>query len=190
MKIKLLALALFGTLGINAQTTHMVDWFMGVSSAETTITIDEGDTVIWTWMDNLPHTVTSTGGTDTFNSGTKTGMGQTYTRVFNNVGATNYHCNVHGMMSGTITVEAVMGVEDNVLAGLQYYPNPVNDIFTLTSSENIDRVEVYDINGRMLMLSDSPNPIIKIYMENFNSGTYFVKATMGNESKNITIVKQ
>jgi hypothetical protein len=190
MKIKLLALTLFGTLCSNAQPTHMVDWFMGVSAAETTITIDEGDTVTWTWMDNLPHTVTSTGGTDTFNSGTKTGMGQTYSRVFNNVGSTNYQCNVHPMMDGTITVEAIMGVEESILGSLQYYPNPVNNVLTLTSSEIIDRVEVYDINGRLLMLSESPNPVVKVYMENFNSGTYFVKATSGKESKNIAVIKQ
>lgn len=190
MKRKILLIALMASFSANAQTTHMIDWFMGVQSAETTITIDEGDTVTWTWQDNLPHTVTSTGGTETFNSGSKTGMGQTFTHTFNTEGATTYHCNVHPSMQGTITVEATMAVNNNVLAELKFYPNPVNNIFTLTAASNIDKVEVYDMNGRLLMLSEIPNPTVKIYMDNFNPGTYFVKATVGNEVKNIAVVKQ
>lgn len=190
MKQKLLLIALLGTFGANAQTTHMVDWFMGVQSAETTITIDEGDTVTWTWQDNLPHTVTSTGGTETFNSGNVTGVGQTFSHTFNEEGATTYHCNVHPSMQGTITVEAVLGVNDNVLAKIQYYPNPVSDVFTITAQSNIDKVEVYDINGRLLLSSEVPNPTVKVYMDNFNTGTYFIKATVGNEVKNIAVVKQ
>jgi len=190
MKTKLLLIALLGTLGMNAQATHMVDWFMGVQASETTITIDEGDTVIWTWMDNLPHTVTSTGGTESFNSGTKTGNGQTFTHVFDAVGATTYACGVHPMMQGTVTVEAVMGVEDQSVIDFKYFPNPTNDVLTLTAAQNIDRVDVYDMNGRLLMTSTVANPTVKVYMSAFAAGTYYIKANIGERVENISVVKQ
>lgn len=190
MKQILLLIAFLASFGASAQTTHMVDWFMGVPSSETNITIEQGDTVTWTWEDAMPHTVTSTGGTATFNSGTKTGIGQNFSHTFNAEGATTYHCNIHPSMQGTITVQAVMGVNDNIVSSLKYYPNPVKDVFTITAATNIDRVEVYDMNGRLLMSSEVPNPTIKVYMENFNTGTYFVKATIDKEIKNIAVVKQ
>lgn len=190
MKRKLLLIASLASFGASAQTTHIVDWFMGVPSSETNVTIDEGDTVTWTWQDNMPHNVTSTGGTETFSSGNKTGVGQTFSHTFNSEGATTYHCSVHPAMQGTITVEATMGVDGNLMAELKYYPNPVENVFTITAASNIDKVEVYDINGRLIMLSEVPNPTVKVYMDSFNTGTYFIKATMGKEQKNIAVVKQ
>jgi len=190
MKAKLLIAVLFGTFATNAQTTHMVDWFMGVTGAETNITIDEGDTVTWTWQDNMPHSVTSVSGPETFDSGFKTGMGQTFSHEFTEVGVTAYQCDAHPMMNGMITVEATMGVEEASIISFKYFPNPVTDVLTLTAAENIDSVEVYDVNGRMLMSSATPNSTVKIYMEKLLAGTYLIKATIGSNSKNITVLKQ
>ena len=190
MKTKLLLTALLATMGANAQDTHMVDWFMGVQSAETTITVEQGDTVIWTWMDALQHSVTSTGGTDTFDSGTMSGNGETFSHVFNTVGATNYACGVHPAMQGTVTVSAVMAVEENILEGFQYFPNPATDVLTLSAKENIDKVEVFDINGRLLMAATTATPTVKVYMSHFATGTYFLKVGVGSAVKNISVVKQ
>lgn len=190
MKTKLLLIALLGTLGMKAQTTHMINWFMGVSTAQASMTIDQGDIITWTWTDNLPHTVTSTSGPNSFNSGQKTGNGQTFSHTFANTGTTNYHCNIHTMMAGTITVQAVMGLEDVAAVEFKYFPNPTKDVLTLTAAQDIETVEVYDINGRMLMSSASPNPTVKIYMEGFNAGTYFVKASVDGKLKTISVIKE
>lgn len=190
MKIKLLLGLLLASAGLTAQTTHHIDWFMGVSGASASITIDQGDTVEWEWTDNLPHTVTSNaGGAETFNSGTLTGNGQTFSHTFANVGATTYKCNVHAMMQGTITVDAVAGVHDNNKIEFKAFPNPVIDVLTITSDEVIDRIEMYDLNGKLIMNSKSGNQTSKIYMSHFNTGTYFVKVFAGQGSKSITVVK-
>lgn len=190
MNKKLLLAALLASAGLSAQTTHHIDWFMGVSQNDASAVIDEGDTVTWTWTDDLPHTVTSNpGGTETFNSGNITGDGETYSYTFTEVGETSYHCNVHGMMEGTITVAAVAAVEDNIADTFQFYPNPVTDILTIHSKEVVDRVEVYDINGRQLMNSKSGNADNKIYMANFSAGTYIVKVITAEKADTITVVK-
>ena len=69
----------------------------------TTLTINKGDTIIWTNKDSASHTVTSDSGTE-LSSGTLSN-GQTYSHTFSNSGTYNYHCNFHGMMKGTIIVK-------------------------------------------------------------------------------------
>jgi plastocyanin len=71
-------------------------------------TIDQGDTVTWTFADAEPHTVTSD--TGAFSSGAQQ-VGGTYAFTFNTPGTYAYHCEVHGApgagMHGTIIVQAV-----------------------------------------------------------------------------------
>jgi hypothetical protein len=191
MKGKLLLGMLFISLGMSAQATHHINWFMGVSDTNASIPVNQGDTVIWTWTDNLPHTVTSdTGAPETFTSSQLTGNGQTFSHTFAEAGATSYHCNIHSMMTGTITVDAVAGLEDNLKVDFQYFPNPVTDILTITAKDNIDRIEIYDVNGKQVMNSKSGNPTSKVYMANYTAGTYFVKVFVGNGSKSVTVVKK
>lgn len=190
MKGKLLLGILLLSFGAFAQTTHHINWFMGVSSTEASMTIDQNDIVQWTWTDALPHTVTSiAGGAETFNSGQKTGNGQTFSHTFANEGVTNYKCNVHAMMTGTITANAVAGIDDNVKLGLEFYPNPTTDILTINAPETIDRIEIYDVNGKQIMNSKSGNTTSKVYMANYPAGTYYVKVFTATASKDITIVK-
>ena len=72
------------------------------------ITINAGDSVVWTNTDSMPHTVTATD--STFNSGTLQ-PGQVYSRTFTTPGTYSYYCVFHGApggigMSGTVTVVA------------------------------------------------------------------------------------
>lgn len=191
MKGKLLLGMLLATLGLSAQTTHHINWFMGVTSAQASMTIEQGDTVEWMWTDNLPHTVTSNaGGTETFASSQLTGNGQTFSHTFDNAGATSYKCNIHAMMTGTITVDAVAGVKDSAKIKFEYFPNPVTDILTISAEQDIDRIEIYDVNGKQVMNSKSGNTTSKVYMANYTAGTYFVKVFIGNQSQNVTVVKK
>ncbi|MBI2612301.1 peptidoglycan-binding protein [Candidatus Kaiserbacteria bacterium] len=70
------------------------------------ITINAGDTVVWTHVGGATHTVTADDGS--FNSGSLQN-GQSYSRTFNAVGTYPYYCIPHGSpgglgMSGTVTV--------------------------------------------------------------------------------------
>ncbi len=67
-----------------------------------TITISKGQTVTWTNMDNVPHTVTST--TGVFDSGSIS-SGQTFSYTFNNAGTFEYSCTIHpSIPHGTVIV--------------------------------------------------------------------------------------
>ncbi|WP_052123186.1 T9SS type A sorting domain-containing protein [Flavobacterium beibuense] len=193
MKRILLLSALFVTIGLSAQTTHHIDnWAMGISNQDASLTIDEGDTVEWTWSDGLPHTVSSTtGSTETFDSGTITGAGQTYSYTFTEVGSNPYQCNVHPAMNGTIEVQQILGIDDVNKVTFEYYPNPTTDILTINAGDVIDNISVYDMSGKLVMQSDNAgNSNSKIYMQNYNAGTYFVKVMVAGQTKTISVVKQ
>lgn len=191
MKTKLLLGVLLSTFGLSAQTTHHVNWSMAVTTAQASMTIHQGDIVTWTLTDASSHTVSSiAGGAETFNSGTLSGQGETYSHTFTVVGATSYQCNFHNMMNGVITVDAVAGIEENTKIDFEYFPNPTTDILTINAKDIIDSIEIYDVNGRQIMNSKSGNTTSKIYMANYNAGTYFVKVIIGNKTENITVIKK
>lgn len=191
MKTKLLFTMLLVSFGLSAQTTHHISWSMATTNAQASPTIDQGDIVTWTWADTAPHTVTSNaGGAETFASSQLTGTGQTFSHTFANVGTTSYKCNVHPMMTGTVTVSAVAGVKDNKKVGFEYFPNPVTDILTINAENAVDKIQVYDINGKLVMDSASGNVSNKIYMSGFRAGTYIVKVITGNASESVTVIKK
>ena len=191
MKRNLLFGMLFVSLGLSAQTTHHINWFMGVTTAEASPTIEEGDTVTWTWTNNAQHSVTSNaGGADTFDSGLLTGTGQTFSHTFAEPGVTTYKCNVHAMMQGTITVDAVAGLRDNAEIDFEYYPNPTTDVLTIIAKDIIEKIEIYDINGKLVLNAPSGNNTSKVYMANYNTGTYYVKVFASGNSESITIIKK
>ena len=67
------------------------------------LTINKGDTVIWTNKDSVSHPVTSDSGNE-LNSGTLS-QGQTYSHTFSAAETFFYHCSVHPMMKAKIIVQ-------------------------------------------------------------------------------------
>jgi hypothetical protein len=77
-------------------------------------------------------------------------------------------------------------VESNVFKA---YPNPVTDLLYLSTQEVVDMVEVYDILGHNI-LSINPGIISpKIDLSSLSSGSYFLRANVGNQSKTLKIIK-
>lgn len=108
MKKNYLTFLLFGlcVCFVQAQTTHFIDWELGVG-ADATITIDVGDTVEWTNVDiGMPHDVSSTDPDAPAGFGSATlGDMDTYSFTFNSEVVFDYGCGFHpGSMDGTITV--------------------------------------------------------------------------------------
>ncbi len=73
-----------------------------------TVTINVGDTVVWTNNDAVEHTVTASDGS--WDSGLF-GQGQTFSRTFDTAGTFNYYCRPHGSpdgsgMAGVVVVRA------------------------------------------------------------------------------------
>ncbi len=195
MKTKLLLLTLFGFFATNAQTTYNLDWFMGIGT-NVDLTIDQGDTVIWTWGDAVPHTVENEAGNsvETFNSGVISGMGETYSYTFTVVGDNNYFCGIHGAasMSGNITVLEVLGVEENELNKISIYPNPASSIINLVLPKNMQtgQITAYDLLGKQIYSQEfESEDNIAINISSWNTGSYFLKVVSGESMQTERFIK-
>lgn len=80
--------------------THNVT-IQNLAFAPATITVNKGDTVVWTNKDSVAHTVTGTAGGPASPSIAAQG---TYSFTFPATGTFAYHCTIHPMMTGTVVV--------------------------------------------------------------------------------------
>ena len=158
----------------NAQNTYNYDWNM--QSTNQQITIDVGDTVVWTWGSGS-HNLISTSGTHTFDSDYH-GQGYTYSLTFNEPGVTDYTCTPHSSMYGTITVNSSMSVNENEMLGLKIFPNPVSSGYVTikTAISGIKKVELFDVSGRVVLKTSINTDILNV--SSIKSGIYFIKLSV------------
>ncbi|WP_347925335.1 T9SS type A sorting domain-containing protein [Pontimicrobium sp. SW4] len=196
MKIKLLILTCLCASSVIAQTTHDLIWERFFQSPDSDLTIDIGDTVRWTWTDAFSHTVQNSVGSsvENFNSGTLTGLGQTFSYTFTVEGVNDYFCGIHGAgnMSGTITVVNNLGLEDLEKNSFSISPNPGRDKLNLklSSLDNSAAVEVFDVLGKRIY-TNRVNIITKtIDVSKWNNGVYLVRLTTDSGTQTKRFVKQ
>ncbi len=185
-----LLMALTATMA-SAQTTFDLDWFVGVTQANASVTIEPGDTVRWTWTDNVPHSVTSESGSqEDFDSGIETGNGFQYSYTFTQVGVNPYKCDVHSNMEGTITVDNVASIEDKFRMNISFYPNPVSNKLTVASLYKLDSYKIHNILGKLVAQGAANGNITEIDMSSLESGMYFINAISGDMESTFKVIKR
>ncbi|MGI8893796.1 MAG: SBBP repeat-containing protein [Bacteroidia bacterium] len=85
-----------------------------------------------------------------------------------------------------VYVNFVTGIEELHAAGISVYPNPVNDVITITSLKEIGQVKIFDVNGKLILKIYIPRNEADIDLKYFESGIYFLE----NISLKIKILKQ
>ena len=88
-----------------------------------------------------------------------------------------------------VTTIQTLGINQNDLKGtIAIYPNPVKDILEFKTIENVSKVEIYDISGRILISNSiSENKIDLSYLK---SGNYILKLYTEKGVMNTKIVKE
>ena len=86
--------------GDGAVSTNSVD-IRDLAFNPTPITVTVGTTVTWTNNDTVDHTVTSTSGPTSFDSGVIR-PGETFSFTFTEAGTYDYHCTLHSSMRGQV----------------------------------------------------------------------------------------
>ena len=180
MKIKLLFLFTFFSMALVGQTTHDLTWKNDGSDAGQEITIDVGDTVRWTWGAGT-HNLRSTSGTESFNSGFKTGVGNVFSFTFSQVGVTSYVCDPHASnMFGTVKVEdSSLSIDENKRLRFDIYPNPSVEKLAIqlpTGSENAT-VAIFDIRGRLVVSKKIESNTENIDLKALSKGVYTLKVS-------------
>ena len=179
MKTTLLLFFTLISFAFSAQTTHSLSWANDGSSNNQQITIEVGDTVIWTWGSGT-HNLRATSGTESFDSGFSTGAGNTFTYTFNQVGSTNYVCDPHkSNMNGTVTVSSTASISKNKLLSFELFPNPVSDQLSIqlpTGSEKAE-VGIFDYTGRLVKSKTITSNDTSLDVQKLSKGIYLIRVS-------------
>lgn len=75
----------------------------------------------------------------------------------------------------TLTANTILDIEENANLLASVYPNPVQDLVQVTSPLEIQSVQLVDLHGRVLLITNDSS----ISMSNFQSGLYFLRIQTG-----------
>ena len=192
--LQILALALILNLSasLSAQTTYNLDWGLNINGAAASLTLEPGDTVEWTWVDNLQHNVVSTASAqESFNSGLIQGQGSTWSYTFTEVGVNEYVCTPHSSsMFGTITVEEALSVDDKFARNLLFTLSQSTNRLRIQSLMQIDELVIYNLLGVPQMRVMFRDQYAEVDLSALVSGVYLVKATSQKAQTTFKVVKR
>jgi plastocyanin len=187
-----LIILLNASISLTAQTTYNLDWGLNINGAAASLTIEPGDTVEWTWVDNLQHNVASTASAqESFNSGLIQGQGSTWSYTFIEVGVNDYVCTPHSSsMFGTITVEQALSIDEKFAKNLVYSLNQNTGRLMVQSLMSMDELVVYNLLGVTQMRVGVSSQFAEVDFSALVTGVYLVKAKSGNAQTTFKVVKR
>jgi plastocyanin len=201
MPVKVMALTCLLYSPAEAQISHVID-VVNFSFDPEELTIQAGDTVIWTNTEGS-HNVDGTQGEFPSNPesfGNEVGTEWTYTFVFTIPGTYDYVCDPHKYygMTGKIIVEDAVPASDRLQVTpmdgeLRIFPNPTQDFIRLEAGGEIESVSVYTITGKPVVSDSRENKgSLQISMGDAAPGIYLVRVRMaGDGSESVSrIVKR
>lgn len=85
-----------------------------------------------------------------------------------------------------------LGVDDSVAknSNVKVYPNPVNDILTISFEHGISSVSIYNLLGQEIFTKSINANETTIDVSNLATGTYLVKVQVDNEVKTLKVIKK
>ncbi|UQB68849.1 T9SS type A sorting domain-containing protein [Epilithonimonas zeae] len=83
----------------------------------------------------------------------------------------------------------VLAVDDTQSKVNDYlvYPNPASDFISFNNAKDIQKVEIYDLSGKLIISSDKAE---KVNVSQLEKGTYVTKLKMSNETVNSKFIKK
>lgn len=87
----------------------------------------------------------------------------------------------------TINIVSSASVKPLDLANLRIYPNPVKEILNIDYKEDISKLTVYDLSGRLIKTYNKNQSNNSIDVSELKSGTYLLN--IETQSKNVSTVK-
>jgi len=88
-----------------------------------------------------------------------------------------------------VLVQTFLGLNEFDANAFKYYPNPVENIMTISYLNNIKNIVVYNIIGKQVLAKNVDNKKAEIDMSNLSEGVYFMKVYSEKGSIVIKIIK-
>ena len=88
-----------------------------------------------------------------------------------------------------VNVQPALNTDTFDSANFRAYPNPVKDLFTISYSNTITDVVVYNLLGQQVLSAKPNSNVSQIDMSGLTRGSYLIKVTSDNLVKSIKIIK-
>lgn len=152
-----------------------------VAEIEITINCETEDAVIYYTLDNSTPDSNATHYMEAFKITTQ---GMTYVK------AIAYHPDLCPSEVAIATYEIQTGIEQyEVVPAI--YPNPASSIVHIDlTGINSQRVEVYELTGKMIYNIDNPSDILQVNMANYSNGLYLIKVITNEGVITQKVIKQ
>lgn len=103
--------------------------------------------------------------------------------------------NCFGATTGTVwsftTGMAELSVSENQIETFSVYPNPVKDVLSIKSNNNLDSVIVYNLLGKQVAVFDESQIInSRVDLSNLSQGLYLVQISAGDKTQTIKVNKE
>lgn len=89
-----------------------------------------------------------------------------------------------------VGLSGTMGFENNDIADVAIYPNPVKNILNISNKEAIETVAIYSSTGQTLFTENPQKTIYTLNLEKLAAGIYFVNVHSGGLTKRCKIIKE
>lgn len=87
-------------------------------------------------------------------------------------------------------MNCTLSTQNNTYSNLSYYPNPVNNKLTISATESISHIAIYNVAGQLLSENKIGNVTsYETDMSAFATGIYLVKVSNGSNSATLKVIK-
>ena len=90
----------------------------------------------------------------------------------------------------TTTFQALSNPNFDLDNSISVYPNPTSNVITIKANETLKAVQLFDVQGRVLVTKIEEKNQINFDVSHFSNGVYFLKVTTEKGSKTERIVKE
>ncbi len=108
--------------------------------------------------------------------------------------ATTYYVsqNISGCESEllAITVTIEMGVEENMIAGFQFYPNPAANILHVEADVSLERIVLYNLMGQEVLSHKINASATSLDISDLGTGIYFMKISSNGNTETYQLIKK
>lgn len=95
-----------------------------------------------------------------------------------------------GFLMARYFTEDQLSIDDVTQTSTSIFPNPVKNELTLVSNKTIDTVEIYQIDGKLVLMQSIANlESNTLDVSSLKSGIYIIKVESGNTKENIKFIK-
>ena len=83
-----------------------------------------------------------------------------------------------------------LGIKDAETLGFNRYPNPTAGELNIVSDQDVERINVFDLNGKLLLSTSTNNEITKLDVSHLSKGVYTVQVISATKSASTLFIKK